>query len=231
MRVHKDGVTKGSGFLEDHAAVALAALALYELTFDQRWLARAQLVSESMVRWFWDDTVGGFFDTAHDAESLIARPRELTDNAVPAGNSLAAELLLRLGDLTGSDEDVRRGTRVLESLGEPLARYPSAFGHALGAAELAVHGATEVAIVGAQGKADFEALVRETASRYLPSLVLAAKTASAATASEAVPLLRDRGPIDGHAAAYVCRGNVCDAPVTGARALGAQLERAATERA
>jgi Highly conserved protein containing a thioredoxin domain len=72
---------------------------------------------------------------------------------VPAGNSLAAELLLRLGDLVGSEEDVRRGAWVLESLGEPLARYPIAFGYALGAAELAVHGATEVAIVGVQGEA------------------------------------------------------------------------------
>jgi uncharacterized protein YyaL (SSP411 family) len=120
---------------------------------------------------------------------------------------------------------------VLESLGEPLSRYPSAFGHALGAAELAVHGATEVAIVGTRGEADFESLARETASRYLPSLVLAAGSAGAADASEHVPLLRDRGMIDGRAAAYVCRGNVCDAPVSDARALGEQLERAATRRA
>jgi uncharacterized protein YyaL (SSP411 family) len=231
MRVHKDGTTKGSCFLEDYAALALAALALYELTFDERWLARARAISKTMVQWFWDDTIGGFFDTAHDAESLIARPRELTDNAVPAGNSLAAELLLRLGNLTGSDEDVRRGTWVLESLGEPLARYPTAFGHALGAAELAVHGATEVAIVGTRGESGFESLARETASRYVPSLVLAAGAAGVAGASERVPLLRDRGLIDGYAAAYVCRGNVCDAPVSDARALGEQLERAATRRA
>ncbi len=121
MRVHKDGITKGTGFLEDHAAVALAFLSVYELTFDVRWLARAREVSGEMVRWFWDDAIGGFFDTAHDHESLIARPRELTDNAIPAGNSLAAELLLRLGALTGNEDDTRRGTWVLESLGEMLA--------------------------------------------------------------------------------------------------------------
>ncbi|MEP7064578.1 MAG: thioredoxin domain-containing protein [Gemmatimonadota bacterium] len=230
MRVHKDGVTKGAGFLEDHAAVALAALALYELTFEERWLARARDVSAAMVQWFWDDGIGGFFDTAHDAESLIARPRELTDNAVPAGSSLAAELLLRLGDLAGSEEDVRRGRWVLESLGEPLARYPIAFGYALGAADLAVHGATEVAIVGTPGEPGFEALVRETATRYLPSLVLAAAANRASSARASLPLLRDRGPIDGRAAAYVCRSNVCDTPVTDAEALADQLERAASVR-
>jgi uncharacterized protein len=225
MRVHKDGVTKGAGFLEDHAAVALAALALYELTFDARWLEGAREVAAAMVRWFWDDAIGGFFDSAHDAEALIARPRELTDNAVPAGNSLAAELLLRLGDLTGSEDDRRRGSWVIETLGEPLARYPTAFGHALGAAELLVHGATEVALVGALGADDFEALVRETASHYLPSLILAG---GAEGASDAVPLLKDRGAIAGAATAYVCRGYVCDAPVTDAPSLGAQLERAAS---
>ena len=220
MRVHKDGITKGSGFLEDHAAVALAALSLYELTFDERWLTRARDLCDATVRWFWDDTIGGFFDTAHDAESLIARPRELTDNAVPAGNSLAAELLLRLGGLMGSEEYIQRGKHVLESLGEPLERYPSAFGHALGAAELAVYGATEVAIVGTEGESGFEGLVRETASRYLPSLVLAGGDGTSAS----VPLLRDRGLIEDRATAYVCRSFVCDAPTTDRRTLGEQLE-------
>ncbi len=230
MRVHKDGVTKGAGFLEDHAAIALAALSLYELTFDERWLARAREISAAMVRWFWDDAIGGFFDSAHDAEALIARPREMTDNAVPAGSSLAAELLLRLGNLTGSDEDRRRGTWVLETLGEPLARYPSAFGYALGAAELAVHGATEVALLGDAGADDFEGLVRETASRYLPSLVLAGGNGHEgdARANEGIPLLHDRGSIEGRATAYVCRGYVCALPVTEPELLGAQLERAAS---
>ena len=224
MRVHKDGVTKGAGFLEDYAAVALAALALYELTFDSRWLARAREISAAMVRWFWDDGVGGFFDTAHDAEALIARPRELTDNAVPAGNSLAAELSLRLADFTGSDGDRQRGQWVVETLGGMVERYPTAFGHALGAIELAVFGATEVALVGTVGAADFAALAREVASHYLPSLILAGGPESA---SDAVPLLRDRIAIAGGATAYVCRHHVCAAPVSDARELGEQLERAA----
>jgi uncharacterized protein len=228
MRVHKDGITKGAGFLEDHAAVALAALSLYELTLDPVWLDRTRTIADMMVRWFWSDEIGGFFDTAHDAESLIARPRELTDNAVPAGSSLASELLLRLGVLTGNEEYTRRGTWLVETLAEPLVRYPTAFGYALGAAELAVHGATEVAIIGTAGEAGFESLVRETASRYLPSLVLATGDPSATVsgASATLPLLHDRPMIGARATAYVCRGYVCDAPVVDAGALGEQLERA-----
>jgi uncharacterized protein len=224
MRVHKDGVTKGAGFLEDYASLALAALALYELTFDERWLERARRVGAEMVRWFWDDETGGFFDTASDHEALIARPRELTDNAVPAGSSLAAELLLRLGELLGSEEDRRRGAWMLESLGEPMQRYPSAFGYALGVAELAIGGAVEVAIVGSPSAPDFVALAHETATRYLPSLVLVGG------ASGDTPLMRGRLMRDGKATAYVCRSYVCDAPVTDAGLLGDELERAASGR-
>ncbi|HEV7706535.1 MAG TPA: thioredoxin domain-containing protein [Gemmatimonadaceae bacterium] len=228
MRVHKDGVTKGAGFLEDYAAVALAALSLYELTLDSTWLDRAREIGDSMVRWFWSDEIGGFFDTAHDAESLIARPRELTDNAVPAGSSLACELLLRLGVITGNKESTLRGAWLVETLGEPLVRYPTAFGYALGAAELAVHGATEVAIVGVRGDAGFDALVRETSTRYLPSLVLASGDPDVIHGSDPLPLLRDRAMIADRATAYVCRGYVCEAPVTDPLALGEQLERAAS---
>ena len=228
MRVHKDGVTKGAGFLEDYAALALAALSLYELTLDRVWLERARETGDSMVRWFWSDEIGGFFDTAHDAEALIARPRELTDNAVPAGSSLASELLLRLGVLTGDKESSLRGAWLVETLGEPLVRYPTAFGYALGAAELAVRGATEVAIVGARGDAGFDALVRETATRYLPSLVLAAGNPESERSGDPLPLLENRAMIGGRATAYVCRGYVCDAPVNDPSALGEQLERAAT---
>ena len=142
---------------------------------------------------------------------------------MPAGSSLAAELLLRLGVLTGNEESTRRGAWLVETLGEPLVRYPTAFGYALGAAELAVHGATEVAIIGTRGEAGFEALVRETSSRYLPSLVLATSDEGSA-----LPLLANRAMIDGRATAYVCRGFVCDSPVTEPAALGEQLERAAS---
>ena len=138
---------------------------------------------------------------------------------------------MRLGDLTGSEEDIRRGKWVLESLGEPLARYPSAFGHALGAAELAVHGATEVAIVGTQGEAGFEALVRETASRYLPSLVLAGGASWTRSRLEIDSPSRCCAIADSSMAApqRTCAARfVCDAPTTDPRTLGEQLERAAT---
>jgi hypothetical protein len=220
VRVHAADGAKIGGFLEDHAAVALGFLSLYELTFDRGWLEAAREIADATVRWFWDDASGQFYDTASDAERLITRPREVTDNAVPAGNSLAVELLVRLGDLLHDADMTRRAGWVLETLAEPLARHGSAFGHLLGAADLAVHGTTEVALVGDPAAGDFAALADAVGRRYLPALVLAG--GPPADAGD-VALLADRPALDGHATAYVCRQYVCERPATTVAELDAQL--------
>ncbi len=223
MRSRKDGQTRITGFLEDHAAVALGALSLYELTLDRVWFDRALELGESMVEWFWDDVAGAFFDTARDHEPLITRPREVTDNAVPSGTSLATELLLRLAELTQDAERRRRATYVLETLAEPMTRHALAFGHLLGAADLAIHGAVEVAIAGTPDDADTRALLGELSRRYVPSLVLAGGEPGS---EDGIALLASRPKRDGHATAYVCRGYTCQEPTTDPRRLGEQLEEA-----
>jgi uncharacterized protein len=214
FRTHKDGVTRIPGFLEDYTAVALGALALYELTFDAAWLERARSLCDAAVKWFWDDDANAFFDTASDAEELITRPRDFTDNATPSGTSLAVELLLRLGDLLGDADMTRRGRSVLETLADPMVRYPLAFGNALTAADMAVNGAIEVALIG-----DSASLAKVVNESYVPSLVLA----GTATENDSIALLKDRRKQGGHATAYVCRGYVCDRPVTDPRELFDQL--------
>ncbi|HJU88479.1 MAG TPA: thioredoxin domain-containing protein [Gemmatimonadaceae bacterium] len=228
MRSHKDGETRIPGFLEDHAAVALGALALYELTFDRTWLVRGEQVANAMVDWFYDEEAGAFFDTAGDHERLITRPKEVTDNAVPSGTSLATELLLRLAELTRNVDMRRRATWVLETLAEPMSRYGLAFGHLLGVADMAIHGAVEVALIGEPGDGSFRALDQEVARHYLPSLVLAGGRAADATG---VALLEGRTTHDGAATAYVCRQYTCDEPTTEAAVLGRQLETAASSKA
>jgi uncharacterized protein len=223
MRSHKDGVTKLAGYLEDYAAVGLGALALYELTFDRRWLDRARQLGEATVEWFWDDRVGALFDTAKDHEPLVTRPREVTDNAVPAGTSLAVELLLRLSEILHDSEMRRLATRVLDTLAESMAKHPLAFGHLLGAADLAVHGAVEVAIAGEPADARFAALAAAVAERYIPTLVLAGGPPAG---SEGIALMEGRTERSGAPTAYVCRSYACDEPVTDPEALRGQLERA-----
>jgi hypothetical protein len=218
LRSYKNGAAKIPGFLEDHAAVALGALAVYELTFDRLWLDRARRLADEILERFWDEHAQALFDTAADAESLVTRPRDVTDNATPSGTSLAIELLLKLGDLfaIGRYSDCAR--YLLETVAEPMARYPTAFGHALGATDLAVRGAIEVAIAGDPHDERFAALARVVADHYLPSLVLAGGEGAAA---EGITLLEGRSAAV--PTAYVCRAYACDAPTSDVAVLGEQL--------
>ncbi|MFL5638173.1 MAG: thioredoxin domain-containing protein, partial [Gemmatimonadaceae bacterium] len=224
MRSHKEGVTRISGFLEDHAAVALGFLGVYELTFDERWVERAREIADAMIEWFWDDEVGAFFDTARDAEQLITRPRDITDNATPSGTSLAVELLLHLAELQHDGEYRRRAVFVLETAAEPMVRFPIAFGHLLGSADMELYGAIEVALVGDVDGEGFKGLERAVAAHYVPSLVLAGGPAGS---NSIVKLLADRPLVDNRPTAYVCRSYACDAPVTEPDELAEQLDNAA----
>jgi len=173
---------------------------------------------------FWDEASRAYFDTAKDGEPLITRPREVTDNAVPAGTSLAAELLLRLAELDADSARRTRANWVLETLAEPMARFGTAFGHLLGVADVAVHGAVELAIVGDPAAGDTKAMLGETARTYLPAVVIAAGETSDPR------LLEGRTKLDGRATAYVCRNYVCERPVTSARELRQMLESSTSIR-
>jgi uncharacterized protein YyaL (SSP411 family) len=219
MRSRTAGVTRIAGYLEDHAAVALGFLDLYGLTFDRRWLDAARGIADAIDRWFWDDATGAYFDTASDQEALLTRPRDITDNAVPSGTSLTVDLLLRLAELLGDQPRRARALHVLETLAEPIARYASAFGHLLGAADMAVHGAVEVALAGDPTLDDFRALADAVGTEYVPSLVIAGGPAD-------IALLADKEPRDNRATAFVCRQYLCEEPVTDPGSLPAQLARA-----
>jgi uncharacterized protein YyaL (SSP411 family) len=222
FRTYKAGRARIAGYLEDYAALALAALSLYELTFDDAWLTRARELGESIVRLFWDDEVNAFFDTASDHEQLVVRPRDVTDNATPSGTSLAAELLARLAELYHDVDARRRASWIIETQIQTMQRYPSAFGHALGVADMLVRGAVELAIVGEPTAADFKELERAVAGRYVPSLVIAGGRAAA---KSGIALLEGREAREGRATAYVCRSYTCEAPATSVDTLLEQLDR------
>jgi uncharacterized protein YyaL (SSP411 family) len=217
MRSYKDGRARIAGYLEDYAALGLAALSVYELTFDDHWLDRARALSDATIMWFWDDAAGAFYDTAIDHETLITRPRDVSDNATPSGTSLATELLAKLAELLNDADARRRATYVAETLAPAISRYPLAFGHMLGVVDMLVNGAIELAIVGDTSTEAFAALERAAAEEYLPSLVLAGGHA------KRIALLEGREARDGHATAYLCRNYTCEAPAASAAVLSEQI--------
>jgi uncharacterized protein YyaL (SSP411 family) len=224
MRSYKDATSKAPGFLEDHSAVGLAFLELFSLTFDRSWFTHGSRLASVVVEWFFDPSSGLFYDTSRDHEQLITRPRDITDNAIPSGSSLAAELLWRVAELGGNEEFRKHAATIVGQAAEMMARHPNGFGHLLGVADAIVHGASEVAIVGEIGDAHLTELVRSVSAHYLPSLVLAGGLPL--DAEEPLALLRGRTAVGGRAVAYVCRRYVCDAPTSDPVVLHQQLDRA-----
>ena len=226
LRSWRDGAAKIPGFLEDHAAVALGFIALYQLTFDRSWLDDALALARTTVTHFWSDDAAAFFDTAHDAEPLVTRPRDVTDNATPSGTSLAVELELLVAEYTGDAAARRRAEYVLSTLGPALERGALSFGHLLGAADLAVHGARQLAIAGDPATDAHRALARAAATRYSPSLVLAG---GAGEAVRGLPLLEGRTAPAGGALAFACEHYTCALPTADPDALAAQLATAGSK--
>ena len=122
-----------NGYLEDYANVADGLVALYEATFEPKWLDAATELADAMLARFADADNGGFFDTSSDHEQLITRPKDLFDNATPSGNAVAADVLLRLSVLTDNDAYRAAAQGVLALLQEPMARYPLGFARSLSA--------------------------------------------------------------------------------------------------
>ncbi|MBK9714600.1 MAG: thioredoxin domain-containing protein [Kouleothrix sp.] len=210
------------GFLEDYALLADGLLALYEATFEPRWLLAARSLADDMLARFWDDSIGGFYDTAADHEQLIVRPRDTGDNATPAGNSAAADVLLRLALIFDDAAYRERAETVLGGLAPFLARYPTGFGRSLAAAEFALAAPKEIALVGEPAAPDTQALREAIARPFLPNKVVLLARPGEPPAIPS-PLLAGRAQVDGKATAYVCEHYACRLPVTDSAALAAQL--------
>ena len=131
LRTYNDGEAKLGGYLEDHAFLLEALLALFEATCEERWFTAATALADTLIGRFSDPENGGFYSTAADGEALIARRKDLEDSPIPAGGSSAAIGLLRLSELTGEPEYERQGLGVLALLRDIAPRHPTAFGHLL----------------------------------------------------------------------------------------------------
>jgi uncharacterized protein YyaL (SSP411 family) len=216
-RTSRDGaVGTNAGVLEDYGDVAEGYLVLHQVTGSPRWLSAAGALIEVALSRF-ADSHGGFYDTADDAEQLIRRPQDPTDNATPSGSSAIAGALLSYAALTASIRHREAAEAALAKMAPIAERYARFAGWACAVGEAAVAGPLQVAVVGSGPDAD--ALRRAAWQATSPGTVVVGGEPDA----EGVPLLADRPLVGGEPAAYVCRGFVCDLPSTDVDALLAQL--------
>ncbi len=209
---------------EDYAALLETLLTLSE-TQDVRWLPEARSVGNALLDLFYDSESGGFYSTGRDAETLIVRPKEIFDNAVPSPNSLAASGLLRLAILTGDDRYRYPAIHILNSLAPDMQKYSLGFAYALTAAEWAVFSPIEVAIIGNPQRTESE-MFRSVYDQLVPASVILTHP----TASDVSPLLVERNMLNNQPTGYVCENYVCRNPVTDPRELRTQIDVALAAR-
>jgi uncharacterized protein YyaL (SSP411 family) len=208
----KDGRARFNAYLDDYANVADGLLSLYQLTFEEKWLKRAESLADHIIDNFQDADNGGFYFTDIGHEALITRTKDYFDNATPSGNSVAADVLVRLAALLGRNDLTEKAARLFASTGSHLAQYPSGFGRLLEAIDFYLGPSKEIAVIlagvaGASGN-EGHSFITAYRKRFLPRTVIAAGETGT------VALLRDRRVIDGKSTAYVCENMTCQRPVT-----------------
>ena len=227
LRTYRDGQAKLLGYLEDYSFVIDGLLALYEATFDLRWLDEAVTLADSMIELFWDEGIGGFYDTGSDHETLVVRPRDVFDNAQPCGGSVASDVLLRLAVFTGNNDYSAKATVPLRSLHQAMSQSPGGTGHWLSALDFYVSPPKEIAVIGPRDDPTTQALLDTVFHRFLPNKVVMGVETPLIPAddnSEAdIPLLAGRGMVGGLPTAYVCQNYACQLPVTDPAGLAEQL--------
>ena len=209
LRTWKNGTAKLNAYLEDYANVADGLIELYQASGEIRYLTEAKRLADLMIDEFWDEENGGFYFTANEHEELIVRNKDYYDNATPSGNSVAADVLLKLSKFFADEKYERFAATVLRLVATQISRYPQGFGRALSALEFHLNPAKEIVIVGDVGND----LARAAGQSYVPKAILVRSNDPEAE-SETLPLLKDRGQVDGKATAYVCENFVCQRPVT-----------------
>jgi uncharacterized protein YyaL (SSP411 family) len=215
-RSFKDGQARHPAYLDDYAYFIAALLDLYEATHDIRWFTQACEL-EGILAEHYEDRDGGFFMTADDHETLIAREKPAVDGALPSGNAVAALNLLRMGALTADSAYTTRAENALAAFSKSLASNPTAFASLLMALDF-LHGQPREIIIALPGDdqaaaAPFLDILR---SRHLPNKVLAVvcENHDRQDLEKRLPLVRNRPAKDGKATAYVCQNHTCRMPTT-----------------
>ncbi len=220
LRSWRENQANHNALLEDYAALILALLALYQSDLDSSWFNKAKSLAEDMVANFRHPTTG-FYDTHHDHEDLILRPKNIQDNATPSGNSLAAMALLQISAYAGNLDWRQMANKMLKNIFNKALAYPTFYGQWLSAIDFSLGPVSEVAILGKLTSPELKALQSELWNAYRPRLVAAF---SEFPPKSNVPLiLVDRPLKNNHPTAYVCQHFTCKMPVNDVEGLKSQL--------
>ncbi len=227
LRRWREGEAAILAFHDDYAFFSRGLLDLYEATLDARWLEESVRLAREMIRLFWDEESGGFFYAASGAENLIVRPKEYYDGAVPAGNSAAAGLLVRLARMTGDEVFEDKARRTMMSHAESLIQYPSGYPEMLMALDFSLAAPREIILAGDKRAPAFESMLAVVRSGFDPWFVLLCNPPGeeGARTQRLAPFLAKQTAPAGEVRGYVCENHVCKLPVSDAAGLADILKK------
>jgi uncharacterized protein YyaL (SSP411 family) len=216
---------KLNGYVEDYAYLLEGLVALYEATFEPRWIGHALELAEIMVEQFWDEEAGGFYYTGRDHEKLITRSKDALDNATPSGNAMAVTALLRLVRLTGRDDLMERAEATLRLYRGLLESHPQAAGQMLIALDFYLGPVQEFAVVGEPDCPEARRVLRAINADFRPGKVVGLRPPIGSVREDWLPLLAGKATPPGQVTTYICENFACQAPLVGAEAVEAALKK------
>ncbi|MDQ2732653.1 MAG: thioredoxin domain-containing protein, partial [Armatimonadota bacterium] len=214
------GQARGEGYLDDYAFLIAGLLDLYEASYNLEWLQWAASLLDTMITLFRDDPSADFFFTPAGAESLIVRPRQNHDQAIPSGVSVAAMDLLRLSGLLDRTELREHARGIFQANSEEMERNPHGTGSLICAWDMYQHGPAEVVILADRDREAVQQALAKMHRQYAPNKIVVV----ALPGSQEPPIVRGKEPRGGEMTGYVCRNFTCSAPVTSWDALTKELE-------
>jgi hypothetical protein len=225
VHVYQHGDARIPGFLEDYANVVDGLVALYQADFDSEWIELAVQLTNAMIDRFADENTGLLFDSSSEHEPLVSRARDIQDGATPSGNTVAADVMIKLGRLTGNRDLEVRGSGILGHLVRPMAEQPLGFGRALVALDTYLAIPKEVVVAGPRNGKKVAPFVEAIYSTYEPHLLVGLADPKRKKDAKLLPFLAERPMRDKAVAAYVCEHFACLPPVTDPGELSGVIQR------
>jgi uncharacterized protein YyaL (SSP411 family) len=220
----KDSRARFNAYLDDYACFIDGLCELAQATFDARYIHHACGFAAAMMEQFGDRDHGGFFYTSADHEPLIARNKEIHDNATPSGNSMAATALLKLARLTGRRDFEDKAVETLEMMSGTVARLPAATGQALIGLDFLLGPTYELVLIDGQDKTVGDQALAAIHQRFAPNKVLWRQNRSESAPAELESLLAGKAAENGETSLYLCREGVCQSPAAGLPAIEAAIQ-------
>ncbi len=210
LRTYKDGKAKLQGYLEDYSYFGVALLDVFEINPELKYLERAQEIANYLVEHFWDSKTNSFYMTADDHEKLIIRPKSNYDLSLPSGNSVAANLLLRLFHLTQEKKFLEISTKIMENQAQMAAENPFGFGHLLNTVFMYIQKPREITVLNSQNKEIVDSLTNE----FMPeSILVTVQNENQLNKISKLPFFEGKQFQNDKTTVFVCKDFTCSLPL------------------